>query len=173
MNKYLPPRPRRDQNTAPAPQATEQPVAHSGSLADRFFARRPTRPWRAELNMHPAYSVIVFTTASGAGYGLLIWLAVAVASNLVPRDPVLGFFGLGVALALITIGLLTSTAHLGRPERAWRSLSQWKSSWLSREGVAAIVTYLPAGVLGLGWCSASSCRARSPLARGCRCRARW
>ena len=38
VNKYLPPRPRRDQNTAPAPQAIEQPVAYSGSLADRFFA---------------------------------------------------------------------------------------------------------------------------------------
>jgi DMSO reductase anchor subunit len=101
--------------------------------------------------MHPAYSVIVFTTASGAGYGLLIWLAIAAALNLVPRDPVLGFFGLGAALALITIGLFTSMAHLGRPERAWRSFSQWKTSWLSREGVAAIVTYLPAGVLGLGW----------------------
>jgi DMSO reductase anchor subunit len=101
--------------------------------------------------MHPAYSVIVFTTASGAGYGLLIWLAIAAGLNLVPREPVLGFFGLGVALVLITIGLLTSTAHLGRPERAWRALSQWKTSWLSREGVAAIATYLPAGVLGLGW----------------------
>jgi sulfite dehydrogenase (quinone) subunit SoeC len=101
--------------------------------------------------MHPAYSVIVFTTASGAGYGLLIWLAIAAALNLVPRDPGLGFFGLGLALALITIGLLTSTAHLGRPERAWRSLSQWKTSWLSREGIAAIVTYVPAGALGLGW----------------------
>ena len=101
--------------------------------------------------MHPAYSVIVFTTASGAGYGLLIWLAVAVALNLVPRDPVLGFVGLGVALALITTGLLTSTFHLGRPARAWRALSQWKTSWLSREGVAAIVTYVPAGALGLGW----------------------
>ena len=101
--------------------------------------------------MHPAYSVIVFTTASGAGYGLLIWLAVGVALNLVPRDPVLGFVGLGVALALITTGLLTSTFHLGRPERAWRALSQWQSSWLSREGVAAIFTYVPAGALGLGW----------------------
>ena len=40
--------------------------------------------------MHPAYSVILFTTASGAGYGLLIWLAAAAALNLVPRDPVLG-----------------------------------------------------------------------------------
>ena len=27
--------------------------------------------------MHPAYSVIFFTTASGAGYGLLIWLGLA------------------------------------------------------------------------------------------------
>lgn len=101
--------------------------------------------------MHPAYSVIVFTTASGAGYGLLIGLAVAVALRLVPRDPVLGFFGLGLALALITLGLLTSTLHLGRPGRAWRALSQWKSSWLSREGIAALATYLPAGALGLGW----------------------
>jgi DMSO reductase anchor subunit len=101
--------------------------------------------------MHPAYSVIIFTTSSGAGYGLLIWLAVAAGLNLVPRDPVLGFVSLGVALALITIGLLTSTFHLGRPERAWRSLSQWRSSWLSREGIAAIVTYVPAGALGLGW----------------------
>jgi DMSO reductase anchor subunit len=101
--------------------------------------------------MHPAYSVIVFTTASGAGYGLLIGLAAAAALGLVPPDPLLGFFGLGTALALVTLGLLTSTFHLGRPERAWRGLSQWRSSWLSREGVAAIVTYLPAGALGLGW----------------------
>ena len=101
--------------------------------------------------MHPAYSVIIFTTASGAGYGLLIWLAVAAALNFVPRDSVFGFFGMGLALALITVGLLTSSAHLGRPERAWRAFSQWRTSWLSREGVAAVVTYVPAGVLGLGW----------------------
>ena len=101
--------------------------------------------------MHPAYSVILFTAASGAGYGLLIWLAAAAALNLVPRDPVLGFFSLGVAIALVTIGLLSSTLHLGRPTRAWRAMSQWRSSWLSREGVAAIVTYVPIAVFGLGW----------------------
>ena len=95
--------------------------------------------------MHPAYSVILFTTASGAGYGLLIWLAAAAALNLVPRDPMFGFFGLGLAIALVTIGLLSSTLHLGRPERAWRALSQWRSSWLSREGVASVLTYAPAG----------------------------
>ena len=101
--------------------------------------------------MHPAYSVILFTTASGAGYGLLVWLAAAAALNLVPRDPMLGFFGLGLAVALVTIGLLSSTLHLGRPERAWRALSQWRSSWLSREGVAAIATYIPIAALGFGW----------------------
>jgi sulfite dehydrogenase (quinone) subunit SoeC len=101
--------------------------------------------------MHPAYSVIVFTTASGAGYGLLIWLSIAVALGLIPRSPLLGFIGLGLALALVTIGLLSSMLHLGRPERAWRALSEWRTSWLSREGVAALATYLPAGALGLGW----------------------
>ena len=43
--------------------------------------------------MHPAYSVIVFTTASGAGYGLLIWLALAACFGLVPLDPLFGFTG--------------------------------------------------------------------------------
>jgi sulfite dehydrogenase (quinone) subunit SoeC len=101
--------------------------------------------------MHPAYSVIIFTTASGAGYGLLIGLAVCALLGLVPRDPVFGLFALGTAVALITIGLLTSTFHLGRPGRAWRAVSQVRTSWLSREGVAALVTYLPVAALGLGW----------------------
>src|SRR5262249_15866356 len=108
----------------------------------------PTRRWRARA-MHPAYSVIIFTTASRPGYGLLIGLALAIRLGYVPRDPTFGLVGLGAALALITLGLLTSTVHLGRPERAWRALLQWRTSWLSREGVAAIATYLPAGALGL------------------------
>jgi DMSO reductase anchor subunit len=101
--------------------------------------------------MHPAYSVIVFTTASGAGYGLLIWLAAGLALGLLPWTPPLGIVGLGLALALITIGLLASMFHLGRPARAWRALSQWRSSWLSREGLIALATYLPAAALGTGW----------------------
>jgi DMSO reductase anchor subunit len=54
-----------------------------------------------------------------------------------------------LALGLISVGLLSSVAHLGRPERAWRALSQWRSSWLSREGVAAIATFPPAILFGL------------------------
>ncbi len=104
--------------------------------------------------MHPAYSVIVFTCASGAGYGLLIWLALAgVLGNWTVRAPALGLAGFVVAFGLITAGLLSSTAHLGRPERAWRAFSQWRTSWLSREGVAAMATYGAGGLYALQWMS--------------------
>jgi DMSO reductase anchor subunit len=101
--------------------------------------------------MHPAYSVILFTTASGAGYGLLVWLAVGGLLGLLPAERWLGMAGFGLAFALVTGGLLSSTAHLGRPERAWRAFSQWRTSWLSREGVMALATFVPAGLLALGW----------------------
>ena len=100
--------------------------------------------------MHPARSVIFFTTASGAGYGLIAWFGVLAALGLLPADRWLGVAGFAVGLVLVVLGLLSSTYHLGHPERAWRALSQWRSSWLSREGVAAVFTYLPAGLFGLG-----------------------
>jgi len=101
--------------------------------------------------MHPAYSVIVFTTFSGAGYGLLVAMALFGITGGVPPDRWLGVSGFVLALGMITGGLLSSTFHLGHPERAWRALSQWRSSWLSREGVLAIVTYLPALLLAFWW----------------------
>ena len=101
--------------------------------------------------MHPAKSVILFTTASGAGYGLLAWLGILAFLGLLPADRGLGLAGFGLGLGLVVTGLLASTFHLGHPERAWRALSQWRSSWLSREGVAAVVTFLPVGVFALLW----------------------
>jgi DMSO reductase anchor subunit len=99
--------------------------------------------------MNPAPSIVFFTTASGAGYGLLFWLGLLRPMGLAPASPGFGVAALVLALVLITAGLLSSTAHLGHPERAWRALSQWRSSWLSREGVAAIATYVPALLFGL------------------------
>ncbi|MEX0924176.1 MAG: DmsC/YnfH family molybdoenzyme membrane anchor subunit [Rhodovibrionaceae bacterium] len=100
--------------------------------------------------MHPAASVILFTASSGAGYGLLFLIALAAAFGL-PLNSLYGAAASFLALGLISTGLLASTFHLGHPERAWRALSQWRSSWLSREGVAAVATYLPAGIFLLGW----------------------
>lgn len=101
--------------------------------------------------MHPAPSIIALTTASGAGYGLLFLLALAAPAGLIPSSRWLGLVALALALGLITFGLLASLLHLGHPERAWRALSQWRSSWLSREGVMALLTYPPALVLAAGW----------------------
>jgi DMSO reductase anchor subunit len=101
--------------------------------------------------MHPAFSVIAFTTLCGFGYGLMSLLGVFAPLGLLPDEPVFGLAALALAVALVTFGLLSSTMHLGRPERAWRAFSQWQSSWLSREGVASVITYVPAVLFGFGW----------------------
>lgn len=96
--------------------------------------------------MHPAFSVIVFTTLSGAGYGLLFWAAWAALAGAYSARALL--VALAVALVLCSVGLLASLLHLGKPLRAWRAFSQWRTSWLSREGVLAMLTYVPAVLLG-------------------------
>jgi DMSO reductase anchor subunit len=90
--------------------------------------------------MHPAASVIVFTTLSGAGYGLLFWFGLLRALDVGVSSLVHSLSILAVGFVLVAIGLFASLAHLGRPERAWMAFSQWRSSWLSREGVIAVVS---------------------------------
>ena len=101
--------------------------------------------------MHPSYSVILFTTASGAGYGLLALLGLAGFNHGQASSIAFALTAMLIAMGLVTIGLLSSTFHLGHPERAWRALSQWRSSWLSREGVAAVITYVPALGFAFVW----------------------
>jgi sulfite dehydrogenase (quinone) subunit SoeC len=101
--------------------------------------------------MNPAFSVLLLTTASGAGYGMLAWIGVLNALRLLPPSPWFGIVAILIALALSTVGLLASTLHLGHPERAWRSFSQWRTSWLSREGVMALLSYLPAVGFAAAW----------------------
>ncbi len=99
--------------------------------------------------MNPAFSVILFTTLSGAGYGLLAWLGIHYAWRPLPLHRGTALIPLMVGLALVTIGLSSSVFHLGKPLRAWRAFSQWHTSWLSREGVASLIAYIPA--LSLAW----------------------
>ena len=85
--------------------------------------------------MHPAWSIIFFTTVSGLGFGFSAWIVFGLIEikNIFQLIIIAGF-----AFCLICSGLLSSTLHLGHPERAWRALSQWRSSWLSREGVLSV-----------------------------------
>ena len=92
--------------------------------------------------MHPAKSVILFTTLSGLGFGMLFWLGLG-------RPDVSGwvaFVFFALAFALACGGLMASTFHLGHPERAWKAFTQWRSSWLSREAWAAVLALVVMGL---------------------------
>jgi len=96
--------------------------------------------------MHPAPSVILFTTLSGLGFGLLAFLGLG-------SPGVTGwvaFVFYAIAYALAVGGLLASTFHLGRPERAFKAFSQWRTSWLSREGICAVAALLVMGLYAIG-----------------------
>lgn len=121
--------------------------------------------------MRPTFSIIAFTVLSGAGYGL--WLLASLCLWIAPAGMDLDtriLVDLGIGLVLVGVGLLSSLGHLGQPQRAWRALSQWRSSWLSREGVAALLTFLPAiALMALLWTEgghAAICIASALLAAG-------
>ena len=71
--------------------------------------------------MHPAPSVIAFTSLSGLGFGLLAFLGLGVIDA--SANVMFAYFALGFALAVG--GLLASTLHLGNPQRAWRAPRRW------------------------------------------------
>lgn len=98
--------------------------------------------------MHPAISVIFFTVTSGAGFGLMALIGL---DWPMPRGPFAAFVISLIAGGLAVAGLISSTFHLGHPERAWRAFSQWRSSWLSREGVIAVITLVLFGLYALSW----------------------
>lgn len=111
--------------------------------------------------MHPTFSVILFTVASGAGYGLLALTGLLAPTGVLPADPRFGLAALALAFVAISVGLLSSVFHLGQPRRAWRAFSQWRTSWLSREGVASLATYAPFVLFGALWVLAG--RISAPL----------
>jgi DMSO reductase anchor subunit len=99
--------------------------------------------------MRPAFSVLFLTTLIGAGQGLFLALFTVhtyALVGLLPAGSASGLYVIGsaLALALLAAGLAASFFHLGRPERAWRSATQWRTSWLSRE-----VIVLPAFMAAL------------------------
>jgi DMSO reductase anchor subunit len=96
--------------------------------------------------MHPAPSVIFFSTFSGLGFGLLIFLGLGMPG--VTGFSAFAFFTIAYLLALG--GLISSTFHLGRPERALKAFSQWRSSWLSREAWCAVAALILMAIYGAG-----------------------
>ncbi len=94
--------------------------------------------------MHPAPSIILFTTLSGAGFGLLAFLGLGLPA--VTGATALAFHAIGFVLA--GGGLAASAFHLGHPERALLAFTQWRTSWLSREAWAAALALAVMGLHG-------------------------
>ena len=96
--------------------------------------------------MKPAVSVLLLTTLTGFAYGLLAWTGVYALLGLLPAVPRFAAVDITLGLLIASLGLGASALHLGRADRAWRAFSQWRSSWLSREAVGAVLTY-PVAIL--------------------------
>ena len=91
--------------------------------------------------MQPAFSVIFLTTLSGVGQGLFLALYTGQLYSVfevVPVEDAHNHYGIGALIALLFLGagLLASFFHLGHPERGWRAVARWRTSWLSREVIA-------------------------------------
>lgn len=96
--------------------------------------------------MNPAPSVIFFTTFSGLGFGLLTFLGFGV--PMVTGWVAFVFYVIAYAFAVG--GLLASTFHLGNPKNALKAFSQWRTSWLSREGILAVSALVVMGIYAVG-----------------------
>ena len=86
--------------------------------------------------MRPQFSIIFFTTLVGMAQGLLFFLALLNIEEPFLSAPFLSMLALPVSFIILTLSLVASFFHLGRPERAWRAAMMWRTSWLSREVIA-------------------------------------
>jgi DMSO reductase anchor subunit len=97
--------------------------------------------------VNPAFSVVFFTTLAGAAQGMVVTLALAGVAG-VPMTVAFQLLALGLAVVMLVVALGISFLHLGHPERAWRAVLMWRTSWLSRE-VIALPVFI--AVVALWW----------------------
>jgi len=90
-----------------------------------------------KITLRGEWTLLLFTSVIS---GLAAWLG----ASLLGGPPVHRW----AFLLLGALVLALSTAHLGRPERAWRALLHLRTSWLSRE-VAAVSLFLGLGTLAV------------------------
>jgi hypothetical protein len=121
--------------------------------------------------MHPALSIIVFTTASGLGYGLAAVLGLGL------LDPAAWSTKIAHVLALLLIGggLISSTLHLGNPQRAWRAFAVAHELAVARRGdgdrdlraadAQRLRRHLPGPASRLGWPGGCGWRPSPSIAR--------
>ena len=98
--------------------------------------------------MHPAPSIILFTVLSGFGFGLISIVGLLQFLNKISMVDIIIFSVIGLFFS--TVGLISSFFHLANKKNAIKSMSQWQTSWLSREAISSIfcLTFV---VGNIGW----------------------
>src|SRR5215469_1520889 len=89
----------------------------------------------------PAVSIVFFSVGSGAGLGLLAWITLIDLFASEALSPQVQWRAATLGLVLLAAGLASSVLHLARPQNAWRALSRFRTSWLSREAILATVLF--------------------------------
>ena len=119
VNKYLPPRPRRAVEDTPmslvAMAEAETPTGFWKWIDSTLTSCRPERKRRGR---NDAACMVYYLSLPFLGWSLDGLFGTAAAHHSAEPSGV----GAGT-LALIGVGLISSTFHLGHPERAWRALA--------------------------------------------------
>ncbi len=98
--------------------------------------------------MHPAPSIILFTVLSGFGFGLISIVGLLQFLSQISAVNIIIFSLIGLIFS--TVGLISSFFHLANKKNAIKSMSQWQTSWLSREAISSIFC-LSIVVGNIGW----------------------
>ncbi len=98
--------------------------------------------------MHPAPSIILFTVLSGFGFGLISIVGLLQFLSQISAVNIIIFSLIGLIFS--TVGLISSFFHLANKKNAIKSMSQWQTSWLSREAISSIFC-LSVVVGNIGW----------------------
>jgi len=87
--------------------------------------------------MHPAPSIILFTVLSGFGFGLISIVGLLQFLSQMTNVDIIIYSVIGLFSS--TVGLISSFFHLANKKNAIKSMSQWQTSWLSREAISSIL----------------------------------
>ena len=98
--------------------------------------------------MHPAPSIILFTVLSGFGFGLISIIGLLQFLSQISAVEIVIYSVIGLFFSII--GLISSFFHLANKKNAIKSMSQWQTSWLSREAISSIFC-LSIVVGNIGW----------------------
>lgn len=95
--------------------------------------------------------LIYLNVSSGFGYGIIILLSILIFFSEISISLNTKYIIVIFSLFFISSSLLSYIFNPDHNKGAWRTLSQWKSSWLSRHSIFAILSFIFIIIFFLFW----------------------